>query len=786
MKLPYINDYQSAVQHPSIAFRQDPDLKICNFEADQDGMPRVRGGNFAYTFRLYSPGKQWAVRCFRKYIPDWHRYEAISHFLKTNRVSFFIPSSYLPQGILVNGQGYPTTKMPWVHGETLGTFIDHHTTNRQVISSLLDQFQDLVTTLENLGIAHGDLQHGNILVNNGKLVLVDYDGMYVPELAGLRAAERGHENYQHPARNQEFGPYLDRFSSIVIYLALKALVLAPSLWEKYSSGENLLFRQRDFLSPDDSQLLADLEAISDLQPLISRFRNVCKTNLMQVPRLVGLLSGLTVALPRSSIAPTRWRQYEVAAATQRERLLELVGQRVTVVGQITDYYTGRTKDNKPYVFLTCGDWQQGAFRLVVWSETMQLFQARGKDLQGYKGKWVSVTGLLTKYRRESRPERPQIVVETPSEIEVLAGGGEEARRRLSGETGSRPPSLTTSSTLPPSPADHFTRGVIYAQQGHWDNAIREYHAALANYDAADRHCTVGLICWLQDRPDQAMQEYKAALKIKPDNAELHFNLGMLLCTQQGFSDEVVHEWKKAAQLGFETARDLLNLSRESSGSQNASVQEHFDRGRAYSEQGRFDKAIQEYQAALRINPNFAEAHNNLGWAYKQQGHLEEATDEYENALRIDPDFALAYHNLAWAYGEKGRFDKTIRAFQSALRINPNDAYAHFGLGWAYGEQGRWDKAINEYQTALCINPNLDNAHLNLGWVYSRQGRRDEAVREYQSALQINPSNRLAHFNLGIAHKEQGRIGEARRELEIAAQLGCEHAREALHEMIKRP
>lgn len=678
MKLPHYTDYQSAVQNPQLAFKQDSDLRACRVETDPLGRPRVRAGNFAYTYRLDGTGKQWAVRCFSKYIPDQRRYEAISRFLNTRKAPFFVTTDYLSQGILINGKWYPIIKMQWKQGQTLGAFVERNITNSHIISNILNRFRGLATTLDSVGVAHGDLQHGNIIVSNGGLFLVDYDGMYVPKLAGLEAKERGHSNYQHPARDKEFGPHLDRFSSIVIYLALKALTLNPNLWDKYSTGENLLFRQRDFLSPDASSLLSDLARIPALHPLIKRFRAVCKTTVAQVPTLTDFLSGKEGVLPESTVAVTRWDQYEIVSALQRPRLLEVVGERVTVVGEINEYYQGVTKYNKPYVFLSFGNWRRGDFRLVIWSEALELFQSRGKELKSYEGKWASVTGLLTEYQKGSWAKRPQIEVESPAAVKILSGV-DEAKRRLSGQTDSRPSTLKTSSST--------------------------------------------------------QQQTITPARPSPANLKL--------------------------------------------------AEEHFVRAWKYDEQeGRLDKAIKEYQAVLRIIPNYANAHNNLGWIYERQGRLDEAVREYETAIQIDSSPSLTYCNLGRVYGQKKRFDKAIEMLLAALEIAPNDANAHFQLGWVYGAKGRLDKAIEEYQTALQIDPQLGVAHLNLGWAYSRQGRHDKAVREYKRALQINPENGMAHSNLGLVYKTMGRIDDARRELELAVKCGFEPAKNILREMAK--
>src|SRR5436305_8445438 len=110
------------------------------------------------------------------------------------------------------------------------------------------RFAELVGELRAAGIAHGDLQHGNILVApGGDLRLTDYDGMYVPALSGLESNELGHRNYQHPGRRRsEFGPHLDDFSSWVIYASLTALSIDPVLWGRLDGGDEcLLIRSRD-------------------------------------------------------------------------------------------------------------------------------------------------------------------------------------------------------------------------------------------------------------------------------------------------------------------------------------------------------------------------------------------------------------------------------------------------------------------------------------------------------------------------------------------------------------
>ena len=115
-----------------------------------------------------------------------------------------------------------------------------------------------------LGLAHGDLQHGNILVENGELRLIDYDAMFIPGMSG-RSHEVGHRNFQHPKRSEsDFDGRLDHFSAWVIALSLRALVIEPKLWSEVQGGdEGLLFRKEDFLKPDSSKVFAALSKLGD-------------------------------------------------------------------------------------------------------------------------------------------------------------------------------------------------------------------------------------------------------------------------------------------------------------------------------------------------------------------------------------------------------------------------------------------------------------------------------------------------------------------------------------------
>ena len=263
---PSMVDYQEALQCPRLAFTS-PELQFGTPVTNQLGLPRPFCGTFASVYELDSGGRRWAVKCFLRNIPNLsQRYAWISqHLMYSPRLPYFVTFEYQQGGILVRGKSFPLVKMEWVKGCQLNTFIEQNLSRPRVLAKLEKRWRRLVPDLRSVRIAHGDLQHGNILVRpNGDLRLIDYDGMWVPTLGGQESNETGHPDYQNPGRTRkDFHAGIDEFSDAVIHIAICALRREPSLWEKYNNGDNLLFRREDFLNPRSSSLIADLRALGD-------------------------------------------------------------------------------------------------------------------------------------------------------------------------------------------------------------------------------------------------------------------------------------------------------------------------------------------------------------------------------------------------------------------------------------------------------------------------------------------------------------------------------------------
>ena len=124
------------------------------------------------------------------------------NIVRTSPVGYLSEFSYAPEGILVGGNRFPILFMKWIEGPTLDLYIGEMLHRPRRAAALADEWLRLLNALQASGIAHGDLQHGNIIVEHGQLRLVDHDGIFVPTMEGWTASEVGHQHYQHPRQRR--------------------------------------------------------------------------------------------------------------------------------------------------------------------------------------------------------------------------------------------------------------------------------------------------------------------------------------------------------------------------------------------------------------------------------------------------------------------------------------------------------------------------------------------------------------------------------------------------------
>jgi len=178
-------------------------------------------------------------------------------------------------------------------------------------------------------------------------------------------------------------------------------------------------------------------------------------------------------------------------------------------------------------------------------------------------------------------------------------------------------------------------------------------------------------------------------------------------------------------------------------------------GKSLRSQGKVDQAIEQFQKALEIAPDFVEARCRLGAALREQDKLDEAIAEFQKALELEPDNVEALKSLGAALGKADKPEEAESYLRRAIQIDPRHPSAHSNLGIVLIAQGRLDEAQTVLEQALRIQPDFAGAKSNLGAVYLHQGKVAEAMRMLEDALRIQPDNVDARWNRSLALLTKG-------------------------------
>lgn len=424
MKLPQPIDYQQAVQTPDITFIDDV-LRGGKPRFNLLGAPWAATGGFALTFDITSNEMRFAVRCFhRRGNHLQERYSRIAEFVGDNaNLEFLVDVAYLSEGIRVEGNPLPIVRMPWVRGTPLNAWVEDNLHNQTALRQVRHQVSDAVERMRSRSAAHGDLQHGNILVGQHHAVrLVDYDGMFLPSLRGFGAAENGHRNYQHPDRDNHYDESLDLFAAHVIDLSLAAIEREPALWKEFNTDQNLLFSADDFAAPESSELFSQVRRIPELADSTRLLMAACDAGFDSVPDvLLGSKQGKKQPRPPRSAKRRGTNLPPVLLAHYRAALVEREGDEITIVGRIAAHRTTSSRGGTPVTFLNFGDYRSGDFTLVAFGGASRELHAHfGSDLERLKDAWVSMTGFVQLYQsRWSYQATPEIEVQRARSLQVL-------------------------------------------------------------------------------------------------------------------------------------------------------------------------------------------------------------------------------------------------------------------------------------------------------------------------------------------------------------------------------
>ena len=238
----------------------------------------------------------------------------------------------------------------------------------------------------------------------------------------------------------------------------------------------------------------------------------------------------------------------------------------------------------------------------------------------------------------------------------------------------------------------------------------------------------------------------------------------ILLQQQNRTDEAIEKWRSIANIteGIDDER---------------AAQSWFSIGYLLhsKDEPDFDAAINAYDAALRLKPDFAEAYNNRGVARDILGQHAAAIADYDAALRLKPDYADTYNNRGVARRALGQHAAAIADYDAALRLNPNHADAYNNRGVARDALGQHAAAIADYDAALRLDPNHAKVYNNRGVARRALGQHAAAIADYDAAFRLNPDYAEAYNNRGISRDALGQHAAAIADYTAALRLNPDYA-----------
>jgi len=315
----------------------------------------------------------------------------------------------------------------------------------------------------------------------------------------------------------------------------------------------------------------------------------------------------------------------------------------------------------------------------------------------------------------------------------------------------------------PSAKVFYDMGEWYKELGQDDLAFQAYQQSIAyGADGAllqAAHIMQASILKDQGNREAALAHLQQARQIEPDNADVHFNLGILYFLERKY-ESAVEAYRESARLNPQ------------------GIKAHIGRAAALSGLRRFGEAEQVFREAIRLNPNEPALYHHLGELKIRQGDKQQALIAFHQATILNSEDIETYLELARIYRETGRTTEALQIYRRILETDfPNvDSNACTRLGMVLYNMGVLGASTDAYEKAISLDVENSVAYINLGWNLYRAGDLSGAIAAYRTVLQQQRSS-VAQFNLGLAYLAQGDMVKARKAYARGiAEFGAEEGR----------
>ena len=317
---------------------------------------------------------------------------------------------------------------------------------------------------------------------------------------------------------------------------------------------------------------------------------------------------------------------------------------------------------------------------------------------------------------------------------------------------------------------YYGKGLALGWSGKYPETITAFKQAVKSQpDFVPAWYYLSVVYRESNQADKALAPIDKAIQLQPNSPNLYNQKYLVLRNLKRYR-EAAAAIKKAIELSPRAAFYLnRGYVRNELGDKQAAIDDYnqaikfnpnyadayYNRGIVRNELGDKQAAIDDYNQSIKFNPNYADVYYNRGIVRNELGDKQAAIDDYNLAIKINPKYAQAYYNRGSVRYELGDKQGAIDDYNQAIKINPNYAQAYYNRGVVRNELGDKQGAIDDYTQAIKINPNLAEAYNNRGLVRSKLGDKQGAIDDYNLAIKINPNDAQAYYNRGIVRKELG-------------------------------
>ncbi|MYE90283.1 tetratricopeptide repeat protein [Candidatus Poribacteria bacterium] len=799
MPWPSRRDYAQAVDFfPHISIL-DPELRGGTSRRGANNSLIPHSGGFSIVFPIEGLSNTYALRCWIADIGDAEtRYRAISDYLKQRRLPYFVDFEYVPNGIMVNGDRYPITRMEWAEGETLCDFIEHNLQDARCLKTAAVEFQKMVAALHAHQISHGDLQDGNILLKRSgtdvEIKLIDYDSLFVPALRNQPdSLILGFPEYQHPQRIAGGGitsEKVDYFSELVIYLSLLSLAEKPDLWSQFGirTERGFLFTAEDFKNLDQSDVFRELENLSpDVKQLASKLKEFCKLSLNQ-------LKPLEAVLPKTSPAQVAYNQGLTYLRNNRHH--QAMVEFDKAIGLDPNYkeaYHGLGLAHfKISNFAEAKRAAEAALGIDPhYQPAIQLLDVVIKSsgnssvvpptvppssppqnpsdsifLQNVLGFWQLIAPNLWQYMTGALAFILLICIVV---LSTQISARDEALRQIEALTDQQVKhglklNATTSSirTLSNENAQFLRENQRLQNQLTKQDEATKTQIAIAKQLRSEKEGLRGHNRKLRNQLAEQDKETKNQITIaRREKEELHSQNQTLRNEKEQLHSQNQELRNENTMLQNQLKLDATTSSIQTLSNEKAKLlRENQKLRNQLTEQDKATKA--QIAIAKQLRSEKEELHSQNQKLHKENTALQKRLDELthddvtavpiprknqlpaappkkisNNIIRQVTLGALSKNNQGYFAFKENQHSKAIDLFEDAKGNSPKSAVIHYNLGCTYLAIKEYIKSVNCFQKAVGLDPGFKEANYNLALSQLRRGYHQEAIKAAQAALNID-------------------------------------------------